>query len=153
MLDVTKPTDQEILSQIPTWIRETRAAVNAVADVNSIGTTELEVLAGSTSLTVGNEIGSYGYETILITAAAAISLTKILGGSQGQVKVFVFDDSLITIEDGIASSGNFYLNQLPVLSTFSAQAGDVLVMINIGGDGGATSHGYWKEISRQIALK
>jgi hypothetical protein len=142
-----------MLAQIPTWIRETRAAVNAVADVNSIGTTELEVVAGSTSLTVGSEIGSYGYETILITGAAAISLAKILGGSQGQVKVFVFDDNLITIEDGAASGGNFYLNQLPALSTFAAQAGDVLVVMNIGGDGGATSHGYWKEISRQVALK
>ncbi len=153
-MDATKPTDVELISALPAYIRETRAAVNALSSGEGVGVTELEIATGTVSLTVGTDVGLFGYETIIVsTDGGAVSLATILGGTQGQVKVFVFQDNNIDIVDGAAENGKIYLNQLPALSSLEAQANDVLALVNIGGDGGSTTHGYWKELYRQIALK
>lgn len=151
-MDATKPTDVELVSALPTYIREVRAAVNALSGGGDVGVTDLTIPAGATSLTVGTDLGNYGFEIVVVDAAAGVNISTILGGVQGQVKVFVFQDNNIGIVDGLALDGAIYLNQLPALSTFATQANDVLALVNIGGDG-ATVQGYWKEISRQIALK
>ena len=152
MLDTNKPTDQEFVSALPAYIRETRVAVNAVSGAGNVGSTALTVPAGATSLSVGVDLGSYGYETVVIDSAALVSLQTILGGTEGQVKVFIFQDNNVSLVDGVAANGNFYLNQLPALSTFSAQQNDILALVNIGGDG-ASAHGYWKELYRTLAIK
>jgi len=152
MLDMNNPTDQVAVSELPLYIRENRVAINAVSGVGNVGVTDLTVAAGSVSLTIGSELGSYGYEIVVIDADAVVALAKILGGTQGQVKVLVFQDNNISITDGVASGGNFYLNHLPALSDFSALTNDVLALVNIGGDG-ASVYGYWKELYRQVAVK
>ena len=151
-MDATKPTDVELVSALPTYIREARAAINAISGTGNVGVTDLTIPAGTTSLTVGTDLGSYGFEIVVVDAIAAVNISTILGGTQGQVKVFVFQDNNIGIVDGLALSGAIYLNQLPALLTLAAQTNDVLALVNIGGDG-STVQGYWKEISRQIALK
>lgn len=152
-MDATKPTDVEIGSALMAYIRETRAAVNALSSGSGIGKTDLTITAGSIALTVGTELGLFGYETVITSAGGAANIAKILGGTDGQTKKFIFQDNNVGIVDGVAIGGNIYLNQLPALSTFAAQANDILELVNIGGDGGVTTHGYWKEVSRQIALK
>lgn len=151
-LDATKPTDQEFVSALPAWIREARAAINALSGGGDVGVTDLTIPAGTTSLTVGTDVGLFGFEAVIVDAAAAVNISTILGGIQGQVKVFIFQDNDITMVDGLALNGAIYLNQLPALSSFAAQANDILALVNIGGNG-STNHGYWKEIWRQIALK
>ncbi len=151
-LDPNKPTDKIAVSELHALIRENRVAINAMAGAGNGGVTNLIVALGTTSLIVGTDVGVYGYEAVIIAAAGLVNLSKILGGSEGQVKVLVFQDNNISIVDGVASAGNIYLNQLPALSSFGAQDGDVLALVNIGGDG-ASVYGYWKELYRSIAVK
>ena len=133
-LDATKPTDVEPVSALPIYIREARAAINALSGGGDVGVTDLTIPAGTTSLTVGTDIGTFGFETVVVDAIAAVNILSILGGVQGQVKVFIFQDNIINIVDGLALNGGIYLNQLPALSTFAAQANDVLALVNIGGN-------------------
>ena len=151
-MDETKPTDVEVAGALPTYIREVRAAVNALAGAGNVGVTNLTIAAGAVALTVGTELGLYSLELVVVDAAAGVNIATILGGTEGQAKIFVFQDNNIGIVDGLASNGHIYLNQLPVLSTFYAQQNDVLALVNIGGDGSSVQ-GYWKELFRQIALK
>ena len=152
-MDATKPTDVEIVSALPAYIREARAAINALSSGSGVGVTALTIAAGAVALTVGTEVGLFGYEVLITDAAGAANIAKILGGTEGQTKKFIFQDNNVGLVDGAALSGNLYLNQLPALSTFAAQTNDVIELVNVGGDGGVTTHGYWKEVARQIALK
>jgi len=152
-LNVSEPADTRMISEIATYIRESRVAINAISGGGNVGATILEVTAGATSLTVGSEIGSYGFEIIIISGAGLATLATILGGTAGQVKVFVFQDTNIDITDGDAKiNGVFYLDQLPAGSDFDAQIDDVLAVVNVGGDGAAV-YGYWKELYRTISVK
>ena len=152
-MDATKPTDVEIVGALPAYIRETRAGVNALSSGSGVGVTALTIGAGAIALTVGTEVGIFGYEVLITNAGGAANIAKILGGTEGQTKKFIFQDNNVGIVDGAALGGNIYLNQLPALSTFATQINDVLELVNVGGDGGVTTHGYWQEVSRQIALK
>jgi len=152
-MDATKPTDVDLISTHAEYIREVRAGVNSLSVGSGVGVTVLPIPAGTVSLTVGTDLGLYGCEIVIATADAAVNISKILGGTQGQLKRFVFQDNNITLVDGVAASGNIYLNRLPALSSWSTQANDSVDLVNIGGDGGATTHGYWLEVSRQVAVK
>ena len=114
--------------------------------------TELTIAAGAVALTVGTDLGLFGFEIVIVDADAGVNIANIVGGTQGQTKVFVFQDNNISIVDGLQANGAIYLNQLPALSSFVAQANDILALTNVGGDG-STVQGYWKEIFRQVALK
>ena len=151
-MDATKPTDVEIVSALAAYIREARAAINALSSGSGVGVTELTIPAGTVSLSVGTDLGIFGFEIVIVNADAGVNIANIVGGTQGQTKVFVFQDSNIGIVDGLAVNGAIYLNQLPALSSFVAQANDILALVNVGGDG-STVQGYWKEVFRQIALK
>ena len=151
-LDVNQPSDQILVSELPSYIREDRAAINAVSGSGNVGVTELEVSPGSKALTVGTDLGSYGFVIVKITGAAAVTLATILGGIEGQVKVFVFQDSNISFTDGPKSGGQFYLNHLPALSDYNPQQDAILALVNVGGDG-SSNHGYWKEMYRTNPVK
>jgi len=151
-LDVNKPIDSVAVSELPAYIREGRVAINAVSGSGNVGTTDLEIVAGAVSLTVGSEIGSYGLETIKVTGLGAAVIATILGGTEGQVKVFVFQDANISFTDGAKADGKLYLNQLPALSNYEPQQDDVIALVNIGGDG-ALVYGYWKELWRTNSIK
>lgn len=151
-LNANKPTDQVSVSELASYIRECRVAINAVAGSGNVGITDLVIGLGTTSLTIGSDLGTYGFETVLVTGEAAITLISILGGTNGQVKKFIFLDNNVSIKDGIPSDGKIYLNQLPALSTFDAHQNDILEIVNVGGNG-ASIYGYWQEVGRQIAIK
>jgi hypothetical protein len=152
-MDATKPTDTELVNAIPAYIREARAAINALSAGTGVGVTDLTIAAGAIALTVGIDVGIYGFEIVITSAAGAANIAKILGGTNGQTKKFIFQDNNVGIVDGLAVSGNIYLNQLPALSTFAAKTNDILELVNVGGDGGVTTHGFWQETARQVALK
>jgi len=151
-LDTNEPNDQRAVNELPSYIREDRVEINSISGSGNVGSTELEVTAGATSLSVGTELGSYGLEFIKCTGAGVATLTTILGGTEGMIKVFVFGDANVRLTDGPKLTGQFYLNHLPALSDFLPQLDDVIALVNIGGDG-ASVYGYWKELMRQIAVK
>lgn len=154
-LDITKPTDQELVSDLPAYIRENREAIeDIIAGVASIDTTVLPVAPGTISLYIGDELdlSAVKIEQILISGMGESTIQYILNGTQGQVKTFIFQDSDITLKDGVKSNGKIFLNQMMPLSTFISESGDIISFINIGGDGDSV-HGYWKELYRNLAVK
>ena len=153
-LDTSKPTDQTPNSEIPTYIREDRVAINANSPgAGNVGVTILSVGAGVSFLTIGIDLGTLSYEIVILSGAGAAILGSILGGTNGQVKVFVCQDNRIDFTDGAKVGGQFYLNHLPALSNYAPQQDAVLALVNVGGDGGATTHGYWKELYRTDPVK
>lgn len=155
MLDTTKPTDQEHVAQLPYWIRQTRTELNSIQALDSnIETTDVALGAGVTGLVIPTHLTLALIEVVTIAAIGLCNLATIQNGVHGQIKVFIFKDSNISIVDGAKdASGNFYLNQLPVGTSLAAALDDVLAVVNINGDGGASTHGYWKELWRQISVK
>ena len=151
-LDANKPEDQVGVDELPLYIRETREEVNSILAGGAVAQTDLEVQAGQTSLTVGNQLSTVGLESIVVTGAGVATLATILGGTDGQIKVFIFQDANVKLVDGAKSGGAFYLNHLPALSNFEPQQDDIIALHNVGGDG-ASVYGYWKELYRTLSVK
>ena len=152
-IDVTKPTDQCLVSEIPGYIRANRVAINAFESGDAeYTTTTINLANGTTTLVVGNDIANVDMEIILVSAIGACVLENITGGIAGQIKIFVMQDSDISFKDGAKEDGKFYLNQLPVLTDFDASQDDVLALVNVGGNGSSVN-GYWKEFNRQLSVK
>ncbi len=151
-LDANQPSDSALVSSLPSYIRADRAEINSVSGSGNVGVTNLALSAGSISIVVGTDVGTYGYEVIIISCATAEIIATMTGGTDGQVKVFVFQDANVDITDGVKSDGKFYLDQLPALSDYTPIQDAVLAVVNIGGDG-ASTHGYWKELYRIVPVK
>ena len=152
-LNINEPTDQRQVNELPSFVRENRAAINALAGSGNVGVVDLTVPAGTTQLAIGTELGDESIEVVVITGSGIADIATITGGTEGQIKIFIFQDANIDIVDGNAkASGVFYLNHLPAASEFDAQQDDVLAVVNIDGDG-ASTYGYWKELWRQISVK
>jgi len=152
-LDTSKPEDSVEVSEIPSYIRENRVAINAAGGGAEVGETNLTISTGTTSLVVGTDLGIEGYETVKVTGDGVSTIQTISKGTDGQVKVFIFQDSNINIVDGnVKLGGVFYLNHLPAGSIFEPDQDDILAVRNIGGDGD-TVPGYWKELYRSLSVK
>ena len=152
-LDATKPIDAVLVSELPAYIRENRSEINSigVSGTGAVGATTLDVL-GAISLTIGTELSSEGFETVVISSTGASVLATILGGIQGQIKMFVFQDLNTLIEDSnTKANGTFHLNEAPALGDYTPAVDDVLTVVNIGGDGAGT-HGYWREVDRAASV-
>ena len=151
-LNTSKPTDEELVSLLPYYIRENRVAINAISIGSGFGVTNLEIAFGVTSLTVGVDLLAVGHEIVIVTGSGVATLATIVGGTEGQIKTFIFKDSNIDLTDGVKSVGKFYLNQLPALGNFEPAEDDILTLVNVDGDG-ASVYGYWKELYRTISIK
>lgn len=152
-LDATKPNDTDPVSELAEYIRENRTEINSIVGSNSFGYTILEVAAGAVSLSIGTELGAYDIEVVKISGAGIADIATILGGTAGQIKIFIFQDNNVDFADGNAFAGGvFYLNHLPAASDFSPSQHDVIAVVNIGGDG-ASTYGYWKELFRTLSVK
>jgi hypothetical protein len=150
-LNASEPTAVRMVSELPAYIRETRAGVNAVTAGTGLSVTDL-ALTGETSLSIGTELAAVGHEIIFATSTGASILATILNGTHGQIKTFIFGDTAIEITDDTADSGQFFLEQV-ALSNFAPEQHDVLCLVNVDGDGGATDHGYWKELYRMVSVR
>jgi len=154
-LDATKPTDEELVSVLPSYIRANRAAINileAAGFGDVVTVTDLAIATGLTSLIVGTHLSAAEIEIVKARAVTTNIINQITKGTNGQIKIFVFQNSSVTFVDGVKNTGYLYLNQLPIGSSFSAAIDDVLALVNIGGDG-SSEYGYWKEIWRMISVK
>lgn len=152
-IDATKPTDQELVSMLPYWIRRNATAINSiVAGLEEFTLTRLSLTAGTTALVIGVDLTAIALEVILLDSPGLCHLEQIRGGTEGQVKLIIFQGNSVDLIDGPKETGKFYLNQLPVGSTFSAQRDDVIALVNVEGDGGSI-YGYWKEVWRQVSVK
>ena len=90
---------------------------------------------------------------MIVTGAGLADIATILGGTEGQIKIFIFQDANIDLADSISkANGTFYLNHLPSGSDFSPTQDDIIALVNIGGDG-ASTYGYWKELFRNLSVK
>jgi len=150
-LNASEPSAVRQVSELPAYIRETRAGVNAVTAGTGFSVTDL-VMTGEVTLAIGTELVAVGHEIIFASSVGASVLATITNGTHGQVKTFIFADSNIEITDDTADSGQFYLEQV-ALSNFQPEEHDVLCIINVDGDAGATTHGYWKELYRTISVR
>ena len=152
-LSVNEPSDQELVANLPYWIRQTRVAINTIlAGAEDFAITVLTIAAGDTALVVGTDLGATNFEVVIVTGAGPATIDQIRGGTQGQIKLFIFQNNLVSFNDGAKADGELYLNQLPVGTDWAAQQDDVIALVNVGGDGSAT-FGYWKEIWRQESVK
>lgn len=152
-LNANEPTDQRMVNELPGYIRETRLSLNSVVASGTLVATNLVVGAGATSLTVGSEVSAADIEILIVTGAGLADLETILGGTEGQIKIFIFHDTNVDLVDGNSKAdGKFYLNHLPAASDFDPSIDDIIALVNIDGDGGST-YGYWKELFRTLTVK
>ena len=152
-LDTSRPRDQDPVSDLPSYIRENRVAIEALVAGTGIAQTNLSIAAATVSLVVGTDLSADGFESVVVTGLGVATVATITGGTDGQVKIFIFQDANIAFTDGnIRVNGVFFLNQLPAGGNFNATQDDILVVRNIGGDG-AGVEGYWKELYRVISVK
>jgi len=141
-----------MVSELPSYIREDRAEINSLVSGSGIDVTTLIVPLGSTLLTVGVDLAVAGLEVLIISGTGASVIETIRNGSEGQIKIFVFQDNNISLKDGLKSDGKLYLNRLPTLTNLDALQDDVIALVNIGGDG-STVYGYWKELWSMLSVK
>jgi len=123
----------------------------SVTGTGAVGSVTLDIL-GAVSLTVGIELSLEGFETVVLSNSGLSLLATILNGLQGQIKMFVFQDINTTFQDSTTQlNGSLDLNTAPANGIYSPAVDEVIILVNIGGDGGLTTHGYWREVSRQAS--
>jgi hypothetical protein len=149
-LDAGEPRNRQV-TELEGYMRETRAAVNAISGSGNVGVTELEIALAATTLSVGTELDDFSIEVIILTAAAAVVITNIYLGVEGMIKIFVCQDANVSFTDGPKLTGQLYLDQGP-LSDFDMGLNDILAIVNVGGDG-AAEHGWWQELFRKESVR
>ena len=151
-IDATKPTDQVLVSELPGYIRANRTEINNLNLQGEYAVTTLPVASSKTELVVGTDLKNIDQEIVLISGVGSVTLQRITGGYDGQMKIFIFQDDDVSLVDGQKEDGEFYLNQLPATSTYHSVQDDSLILVNVGGDG-TSEDGYWKEVNRQPSVK
>ena len=158
-LDVSRPSDTlDVVGSLASYERETRVAVNAletaIATLGAISTqTTLSLSAGTTTIDVTDDLSAVPIEVVNISGDGASTLASLTGGTAGQIKVFIFDDTDIAFTNSATkANGTFYLNQPIAITTFGNGEGDILAMVNVDGDGD-TDNGYWAELYRNVSSR
>ena len=147
-IDATKPEDSALVSELPGYIRANRTEMNSMSSVTgSLGAGSI-ALAAQVTAAVGTEFSLDGLEVCIMTSVGASVLTAITDGIEGQIKILLFEDLLVTLTDSITQlNGTFDLNQAPAGTDYTPAVGDIIMLVNINGDG-IGNNGYWKEINR-----
>ena len=144
-IDATQPTDQAILASIPDYIRDGRVEINllwaAITAANSTETTHV-MGAGEFTLEVGVDLEDVILEVINLTAAVAVNLMQITEGSGGMMKIIRAGDGNVTVIHNPS-----YIN-LDGGVDITLAAGNILGLINIGGDPAGSINGIWYEVFR-----
>ena len=149
MLNINDPTDNVLVSNIPSYIRANREAINALTGGSiDLHLTTLNILVSTTTLAVNSDLSPNTFEYAMISAESPEIIDTIINGAEGQMKILAFMDDNLSFTDGDSSGGKLLLNQLPAYSTYNFKAGDILALINIGGSGDGCAQGYWRELWR-----
>jgi hypothetical protein len=149
-LDVTKPTDSDLVSSFAGYLRETRTQVNTnTQDIESIGVIPAGKnidLEGVTVIRVGTgekDVSTAPIETIFLTGSDPQNFENIEDCKTGQIKIFfILSDNLTFIKDVTKFDLNGDVN-------FTANQYDVIAFVNQGGDG-IVDDGVWIELFRNI---
>lgn len=158
-LDITKPSDaQNLVSELGYYIRETRIGVNALESALGLAgviasQTDYICASGQTAIAVGTGISAAPIEFVNISGVGAAVLENLTDGTKGQMKYFYFDDANISFRDSTSLiNGTFRLNQVPAGGVFGNYLGNIIAFVNIGGDGGVSQQGFWREIFRTLSV-
>ena len=152
-LDPNQPTDQALNATWPSWIRALIVAINSATSSDSeITISSVEIAAGDISIDVGAELTDIQYEVVLVTGAGAADIEQIRLGTEGQIKIFIFMDNNISFTAGAKTAGGIFLNQPLAVST-NFLINDILALININGDDGVSTDGYWQELYRKLSVR
>ena len=158
-LDASKPSDTgNVVADLAGHQRETRTAVNAlessIAGLGAVSThTDLVLSTGTTEINIPDNLSAIPSETINISGDGASSVASMTGGSAGQVKIFIFDDTDVDFDNSATkANGTFFLNQPIVSASFGPAQYDILALVNIGGDG-VSDNGYWQELYRSVSAR
>ena len=150
-LDATKPADTNLVSEMGTYERETRAAVNALeallADVGAVASmTRYTCTGGQTTIAVGGSTGltEIPIELVLIGGTGAAAIEEITGGTEGQIKIFVMLNAYVHF---VKDTTKIALNQPDSAPNYGGYTGDILALANVNGNG-STVDGYWTELFR-----
>lgn len=148
-VDATRPQDISLVSELAYWIRNTRAAHNVletlVAAGSSLVYTDLNVAAGVTALECGVDLSNAMLEVISITGTGVAEIEEITLGQAGQVKIFRIGDGNITFAYDLL---RLALNQAPADPAYGGTTGDILALMNLGGDPTVPDNGVWWELFR-----
>jgi len=146
-IDATKPLATDLVSSLDDYIREDRVQINelwqAIVAANATETTH-EMGAGEFYLEIGTDLENVILELINLTATAAVNLMQITGGSGGMLKVIRAGDSNVTVNH---HSSYISLNGA---ASLSLATGNILVLINKGGDPDSSINGVWYEVCRSV---
>jgi len=144
-IDATAPLGTALVSSLDGYIRDDREQINslweAVVAANCTET-DHEMGAGEFALVIGTDLEDVILEIVNLTAAAAVDLMQITDGSGGMVKVIKAGDGNVTIKH---NASYIYLADT---TDYTMTAGDILVLINSGGDPDTSVNGVWYEIVR-----
>ena len=152
-LNATNPTDQAEVSSLPRYIRENRTEINSlISGITDYTVNTISLPTGTSTLVIGTDLSDVNIETVLISSIGASVLETITSGTNGQIKIFISQNSNVSFKDGTKADGKVYLNHLPALTDFDLNQDDILAIINIGGDG-VSDNGYWKELFRVLSVK
>lgn len=148
-LDATKPNDQDLISEFAALLRETRAAINASSISAGLTVTQVAALTGTRDLVTGTNVSDVSIEIIRLTGAALSIIRGITGGRDGQIKVFIAEDTNVGLTDGDGNfdNGRLYLNQTAG-TVYNIDTGEVIAIVNIGGDPDSDADGFWQELFR-----
>ena len=147
-IDATKPLATDLVSAIDDYIREDRAQINKLWDAlvaANCTETDHEMGIGDFYLAIGTDLEDVMLELINLTAAAAVDLMQITLGSGGMIKIIRAGDGNVTVKHNAS-----YI-VLAGATDLTLTAGDVLVLINSGGDPDTPTNGVWYEITRSGA--
>ncbi|RLG99226.1 hypothetical protein DRO38_08040 [Candidatus Bathyarchaeota archaeon] len=149
ILDATLPSDtSSLVSDLGTIGRETRAKVNELISNLTAGLTELTLDSGDTVI-ASSQLSDASIEVIWLTGdAGSNTIENITGCSEGKQIIIRFVDDNVTIAD---DNAKIALNSAPYPTDFVAQAGDMLALVNKGGDGSGTD-GVWYELWRKLEV-
>jgi len=149
-VDESKPSGlANLVSELDDYSRESREQINdlwkAVQDLAWVAVTsicDVEMSAGQTELVTGVDVSDLLIEVVNLTATAVENLEHITGARAGQIKVIIAGDTNVTV---VHNANKIKLNGG---ANYAFTAGDVLCLVNIGGDPGVPTNGYWKELFR-----
>ena len=144
-LDVNKPIDQVLNAEWPSYIRENRVEIaTLLAAITAANSTETvhEMGLGEFTLEVGLDIANVILEVIDLTGAAAVDLMQITDGSGGMLKIIKASDNNITVKHNAS-----YID-LAGDTDYAMSDGNILGLINIGGDPESSINGVWYEVFR-----
>lgn len=155
-LDTTQPADSVLVSALAAYIRANRQAINtnesSIAAGSALVFTELNVGAGETAMDIDDDLSAAMLEMVWLTGTGAADIAEIVGGTAGQVKIFMFGDANVRFERG-TGDGDINLNQSVAEDYYGGQQYDVVALVNIGGDPAAPLNGVWFELFRTPTVR